>query len=58
IHCVNPKCKFSPNHPIDCLPPYCLRTCWQCRQYPQNYAPQIDGYCPTCANKRGVNQRR
>lgn len=29
VSCVSPRCKFSPTHPIDCLPPYCSRTCWQ-----------------------------
>ncbi|PAV23370.1 hypothetical protein PNOK_0043800 [Pyrrhoderma noxium] len=51
ITCVNPKCKFSSTHPLDCLPPQCRQTCWQYRQYPEQYNPQIDGVCPTCAHK-------
>ncbi|KAH8114250.1 hypothetical protein DFH11DRAFT_1596760 [Phellopilus nigrolimitatus] len=42
------RCKFSPNHPIDCLPPNCQRTCWQYRQYPEQYTPHLDRFCPAC----------
>ncbi|KAJ7588410.1 hypothetical protein C8J56DRAFT_890204 [Mycena floridula] len=33
----HPYCKFSPNHPVSCVPPQCLRTCAQYRGYPQMY---------------------
>ncbi|KIM52412.1 hypothetical protein SCLCIDRAFT_141149 [Scleroderma citrinum Foug A] len=48
IVCDNRNCKFSPNHPPDCTPPKCKQTCWQYRQYPQQYSPNINSMCPTC----------
>ncbi|KLO19667.1 hypothetical protein SCHPADRAFT_817895, partial [Schizopora paradoxa] len=48
IICTSPTCKFSPNHPIDCLPPTCVSTCWQYRRYPEQYTPQLNRYCPSC----------
>ncbi|KZT33021.1 hypothetical protein SISSUDRAFT_993506 [Sistotremastrum suecicum HHB10207 ss-3] len=50
LQCDNRYCKFSTTHPADCVPPNCTRTCWQYRQYPQIYQPQINGHCPNCAN--------
>ncbi|KAJ3556107.1 hypothetical protein NM688_g2211 [Phlebia brevispora] len=49
IRCDSEKCKFSPNHPATCVPPQCLRTCWQYHQFPELYSPHIDALCPTCA---------
>ncbi|KIJ12571.1 hypothetical protein PAXINDRAFT_82700, partial [Paxillus involutus ATCC 200175] len=48
IVCENRNCKFSPSHPRDCVPPKCKQTCWQYRQYPQQYSPNINSVCPTC----------
>ncbi|KDQ64341.1 hypothetical protein JAAARDRAFT_223242 [Jaapia argillacea MUCL 33604] len=48
IRCDSRNCKFSPNHPLDCVPPQCIKTCWQYHQYPQQYSPNIDGKCPNC----------
>ncbi|KAN0075560.1 hypothetical protein V8E55_011583 [Tylopilus felleus] len=48
IVCENRNCKFSPNHPRDCVAPKCKQTCWQYRQYPQQYSPNINSVCPTC----------
>ncbi|KIK93449.1 hypothetical protein PAXRUDRAFT_145081 [Paxillus rubicundulus Ve08.2h10] len=48
IKCDLRHCKFSPKHPPNCVPPQCTKTCWQYRQYPQQYAPQIDNKCPKC----------
>ncbi|TRM56997.1 hypothetical protein BD626DRAFT_412681 [Schizophyllum amplum] len=49
IECESTTCKFSPNHPPTCRPPTCTKTCWQYRQYPEQYSPNIDRYCPACA---------
>ncbi|KAG2126816.1 hypothetical protein DEU56DRAFT_821789 [Suillus clintonianus] len=48
ITCENTRCKFSPNHPTTCGPPTCKQTCCQYRQYPQQYSPNINSFCPTC----------
>ncbi|KAF8437502.1 hypothetical protein L210DRAFT_3405329, partial [Boletus edulis BED1] len=48
IVCENRNCKFSPNHPRDCAGPRCKQACWQYRQYPQQYSPNINSVCPTC----------
>ncbi|KJA29898.1 hypothetical protein HYPSUDRAFT_245224 [Hypholoma sublateritium FD-334 SS-4] len=49
IKCDLPNCKFSPAHPSSCRPPKCTESCWQYRQYPQQYSPHIDSACPTCS---------
>ncbi|KAF9009699.1 hypothetical protein BDQ17DRAFT_1300625 [Cyathus striatus] len=49
IQCDNPNCKFSTTHPATCVPPQCTRTCWQYRQYPEQYSPHIDRLCPACS---------
>ncbi|KAI0062147.1 hypothetical protein BV25DRAFT_1826013 [Artomyces pyxidatus] len=46
IVCADAHCKFSPRHPKNCFD--CKHTCWQYRQYPEQYAPQIASLCPTC----------
>ncbi|GAW03956.1 hypothetical protein F5879DRAFT_183868 [Lentinula edodes] len=46
ISCENEHCKFSPFHPKNC--PNCTRTCWQYHQYPEQYTPQINSFCPAC----------
>lgn len=46
IKCDARDCKFSPNHPRHC--PQCKATCWQTRQYPQQYSPHLDAFCPDC----------
>ncbi|KAG1778344.1 hypothetical protein EV702DRAFT_1095817, partial [Suillus placidus] len=48
IVCDDSRCKFSPNHPATCLPPTCKSTCRQYRQYPQQYSPNINRFCPAC----------
>ncbi|KAG5728502.1 hypothetical protein E4T56_gene19503 [Termitomyces sp. T112] len=48
IQCDLINCKFSSTHSKDCVPPQCQRTCWQYRQYPQQYSPHIDRLCPNC----------
>ncbi|KAI0346808.1 hypothetical protein BDW22DRAFT_1321515, partial [Trametopsis cervina] len=49
IKCESTTCKFSPVHPPDCVPPSCSQTCWQYRQYPEQYSPHIGAVCPHCA---------
>ncbi|KAL1746483.1 hypothetical protein HDZ31DRAFT_62154 [Schizophyllum fasciatum] len=53
IQCEARNCKFSPNHPTSCKPPSCTKTCFQYRQYPEQFSPHIDAYCPKCAAKLG-----
>ncbi|KII94925.1 hypothetical protein PLICRDRAFT_33756 [Plicaturopsis crispa FD-325 SS-3] len=47
IKCDLRNCKFSPVHPKNCGP-RCSQTCWQYRQFPQQYSPKIDRLCPDC----------
>ncbi|KAF8077974.1 hypothetical protein FPV67DRAFT_1463679 [Lyophyllum atratum] len=37
IQCDDRWCKFSTIHPADCGP-NCKTTCWQYRQFPQQYS--------------------
>ncbi|KAJ3824307.1 hypothetical protein EV361DRAFT_552289 [Lentinula raphanica] len=46
VPCENEHCKFSPFHPKVCA--NCTKTCWQYHQYPEQYSPQIDSFCPSC----------
>ncbi|KAJ3794784.1 hypothetical protein GGU11DRAFT_279784 [Lentinula aff. detonsa] len=46
VSCENEHCKFSPFHPNVC--PNCTKTCWQYHQYPEQYSPQINSFCPAC----------
>ncbi|OCH95520.1 hypothetical protein OBBRIDRAFT_745188 [Obba rivulosa] len=48
IQCDDRFCKFSTSHPRNCVPPRCTETCWQYRQFPQQYNPVIDSKCPVC----------
>ncbi|KAF7771564.1 hypothetical protein Agabi119p4_5875 [Agaricus bisporus var. burnettii] len=48
IICFGTRCKFSPKHPQDCMPPNCSQTCWQYRQAPERYTLQINGPCHSC----------
>ncbi|KAH9951326.1 hypothetical protein B0H21DRAFT_776055 [Amylocystis lapponica] len=48
IKCDDRFCKFSPKHPPDCAPPFCTDKCWQYHQFPQQYTPVIDLFCPVC----------
>ncbi|KAI6109837.1 hypothetical protein F5141DRAFT_810955 [Pisolithus sp. B1] len=48
IQCDNRYCKFSSTHPGTCVPPGCTNSCWQYRQFPQQYNPKIDTLCPRC----------
>ncbi|PBK91100.1 hypothetical protein ARMGADRAFT_1166657 [Armillaria gallica] len=48
IRCEKANCKFSLFHPASCKPLVCLRTCWQYLRYPEQYSPNIYGYCPSC----------
>ncbi|PFH51382.1 hypothetical protein AMATHDRAFT_142569, partial [Amanita thiersii Skay4041] len=52
IKCNSARCKFSPAHPEGCLPPKCTQSCWQYRQYPQQYSPHLDKLCPKCEDHR------
>ncbi|KAI9566453.1 hypothetical protein HD554DRAFT_2025463, partial [Boletus coccyginus] len=51
IQCDRPHCRFSSTHPSTCLPPACTNSCWQFRQFPQQYYPQIDSFCPSCVEQ-------
>ncbi|KAJ7576574.1 hypothetical protein C8J56DRAFT_1061855 [Mycena floridula] len=57
VTCDSPNCKFSPSHPVNCVPPRCLRTCAQYRGYPQQYSPNIDNFCPSCWKVMGSRRR-
>ncbi|KAH9854137.1 hypothetical protein C2E23DRAFT_85038 [Lenzites betulinus] len=48
IQCEDRFCKFSTTHPRNCVPPRCTETCWQYRQFPEQYHPVIDNYCAVC----------
>ncbi|THV08337.1 hypothetical protein K435DRAFT_8132 [Dendrothele bispora CBS 962.96] len=39
IKCDLVNCKFSPAHPHNC--PRCQQTCWQYRQFPQQYCAYL-----------------
>ncbi|KAJ3553316.1 hypothetical protein NM688_g3678 [Phlebia brevispora] len=52
IQCDNVHCKFSTRHPPSCTGPSCKKTCWQYRQPPQQYSPQIAELCPSCLRAR------
>ncbi|KAJ4469459.1 hypothetical protein C8J55DRAFT_524013 [Lentinula edodes] len=49
IPCADRFCKFSAYHPPDCGP-NCSKTCWQYRQFPEQYNPLINNVCPSCYN--------
>ncbi|KAI5890522.1 uncharacterized protein SCHCODRAFT_02506897, partial [Schizophyllum commune H4-8] len=51
IQCTSRTCKFSPNHPPTCVPPRCTQTCWQYRQFPEQYSPNVNSYCPSCSSR-------
>ncbi|KAI0082689.1 hypothetical protein K474DRAFT_1584993 [Panus rudis PR-1116 ss-1] len=51
IQCDDRYCKFSTTHPRNCVPPRCTETCWQYRQFPQQYNPVIDDFCPSCITR-------
>ncbi|KAJ7664126.1 hypothetical protein B0H17DRAFT_910161, partial [Mycena rosella] len=53
IQCGSTHCKFSPNHPRDCVPPSCNRRCNQYRLFPEQYTPNIDGFCSACTRAMG-----
>ncbi|KAJ7703276.1 hypothetical protein B0H17DRAFT_97931 [Mycena rosella] len=46
ILCGSTHCKFSVNHPPEC--PQCERTCNQYRLFPEQYTPNVDGFCSVC----------
>ncbi|KAG2037219.1 hypothetical protein BDR03DRAFT_957730 [Suillus americanus] len=48
IRCDDRYCKFSSSHPSTCVPPSCTTTCWQYRQFPQQFNRFIDSVCPSC----------
>ncbi|KAF8228193.1 hypothetical protein L208DRAFT_1146822, partial [Tricholoma matsutake] len=48
IQCDDRFCKFSTTHPDNCSP-NCLQTCWQYRQFPEQYNRTLDRVCPACA---------
>ncbi|KAJ6630773.1 hypothetical protein B0H10DRAFT_852637 [Mycena sp. CBHHK59/15] len=51
IQCDSTTCKFSPSHPRSCGP-NCTTTCWQYRQFPEQFVRTIQGYCPQCTRGR------
>ncbi|EIM89987.1 uncharacterized protein STEHIDRAFT_119054 [Stereum hirsutum FP-91666 SS1] len=57
IHCDSRWCKFSPNHPRDCVPPQCTQTCAQARMSPHMINPHPNSMCPFCL-QAGVTPRR
>ncbi|KAJ6577754.1 hypothetical protein B0H19DRAFT_1337461 [Mycena capillaripes] len=38
VNCTSTRCKFSPNHPSNCVPPACRRTCNQYHLFPEQYS--------------------
>ncbi|KAJ6577811.1 hypothetical protein B0H19DRAFT_910410, partial [Mycena capillaripes] len=38
VKCTSNRCKFSPNHPSNCVPPACSQTCNQYHLYPEHYS--------------------
>ncbi|KAF7371929.1 hypothetical protein MVEN_00050800 [Mycena venus] len=52
VKCSSTRCKFSPNHSSGCVPPACTRTCNQYHLYPEQYNPNIDGFCSACNRRR------
>ncbi|KAG1756813.1 uncharacterized protein EDB91DRAFT_37098 [Suillus paluster] len=51
IRCDDLYCKFSSSHPSTCVPPSCTTTCWQYRQFPQQFNRFIDSVCPACTQQ-------
>ncbi|KAF8894589.1 hypothetical protein BD779DRAFT_850841 [Infundibulicybe gibba] len=47
IPCEDRYCKFSPLHPDDCGS-NCGKTCWQYRQFPEQYNLKLDRLCLRC----------
>ncbi|KAK0240169.1 hypothetical protein IW261DRAFT_966809 [Armillaria novae-zelandiae] len=47
IYCDDRFCKFSAAHPSNCGS-NCSKTCWQRRQFPEQYNPLINSSCPSC----------
>ncbi|KAF8980790.1 hypothetical protein BDQ17DRAFT_1380381 [Cyathus striatus] len=47
IRCEDRFCKFSVTHPGNCGPD-CRKTCWQYRQFPEQYDRTIQRLCPNC----------
>ncbi|KAH8824164.1 hypothetical protein DL96DRAFT_1613267 [Flagelloscypha sp. PMI_526] len=45
-HCYRTNCRFSPNHPEDCVPPGCK--CASYRMFPDQYTVNVEGPCPDC----------
>ncbi|KAJ6507068.1 hypothetical protein C8R45DRAFT_515692 [Mycena sanguinolenta] len=38
VKCASTHCKFSPNHPAECVPPLCRQRCAQYHGYPEQYS--------------------
>ncbi|KAJ7642864.1 hypothetical protein B0H17DRAFT_960007, partial [Mycena rosella] len=57
VQCGSSNCKFSPNHPPHCVPPLCSRTCHQYHLYPEQYTPNVNGFCPACTRAMGGHFR-
>ncbi|KAJ6577708.1 hypothetical protein B0H19DRAFT_1121137 [Mycena capillaripes] len=57
VKCTSTRCKFSPNHPSNCVPPACSTSCNQYHLFPEHYNPNIDGYCSSCRSG-GSGRRR
>ncbi|RDB21342.1 hypothetical protein Hypma_011577 [Hypsizygus marmoreus] len=47
IRCDDRWCKFSTTHPSNCGP-NCKNTCWQYRQFPEQYNRTIARLCYAC----------
>ncbi|KAI6039048.1 hypothetical protein EDC04DRAFT_2569019, partial [Pisolithus marmoratus] len=45
VQCDNRYCKFSSTHPSTCIPPGCTNSCWQYRQFPQQYSEYSQWLC-------------
>ncbi|KAJ7207752.1 hypothetical protein C8J57DRAFT_348000 [Mycena rebaudengoi] len=55
VQCGSSHCKFSVNHPQNCVPPSCVSACAQYHTFPEQYTPQINGYCLVCS--RSMSRR-
>ncbi|KAJ7310598.1 hypothetical protein DFH08DRAFT_898575 [Mycena albidolilacea] len=58
VKCSSTRCKFSPNHPAGCVPPSCTRTCNQYHLFPEQYNPNVDGFCSGCTRAMSSGRRR
>ncbi|KAF7367938.1 hypothetical protein MSAN_00858800 [Mycena sanguinolenta] len=57
VKCDSTHCKFSPNHPPNCVPPFCRQRCSQYRGFPEQYNLHIDAMCPDCTRIPSFGRR-